>query len=263
MGLVSGCRHACDTSVVATQPLGALQQHGFDVRFAWGLDGLRVLREARTVVIIDVLSFSTAVDVAVSRGAMVLPFGGRPDGLDGYTERHDAVAAGPRGSSGWSLSPASLLSIPIGTRLVLPSPNGSTLSAEVATTATVVTACLRNAPSVARALSGMQLPIAVIAAGERWGRVDGRLRPALEDLVGAGAIIEGIGSSSCSPEARAAQAVFRASEPALDEWIRDCSSGRELIEAGFTADIELASEYGSSSAIPVLERGAYIDRQAA
>ena len=248
----------CETPAV-TEPVSVFQQHGFDVRFAWGLDGLRVLRDARTFVVVDVLSFSTAVDVAVGRGATVLPFGGRPDGVNGYAKRHDAVAAGSRGSSDWSLSPASLLSIPKGTRLVLPSPNGSTLSAEVATTGTVLTACLRNAPAVGSALGDMQPPITVIAAGERWGHRGGRLRPALEDLIGAGAIIGAVGSSSLSPEARAAQAVFHASESALDEWIRDCSSGRELIEAGFGSDVELASEYGSSSAIPVLERGAYVD----
>jgi 2-phosphosulfolactate phosphatase len=230
------------------------------VRFAWGLDGLRVLRGAKTVVVVDVLSSSTAVDVAVGHGAMVLPYAGRLEDVDEYAEQHVAVAAGRRGSSGWSLSPVSLLSIPSGTRLVLPSPNGSTLSAEPATISTVVTACLRDAPTVGGALREMQPPVAVIAAGERWGHADGRLRPAVEDLIGAGTVIGALGSSSCSAEARAALAVFRASESALGEWIRDCSSGRELVEAGFGADVELASDYGSGSTIPVLQRGAYVGR---
>lgn len=244
----------------------ANDQHGFEVRLGWGIDGLQALSDERAVVVIvDVLSFSTSVDVAVGRGAAVLPFGGGSGEVGEYAEKHDAVAAGPRtkGGSGWSLSPASLLSIDSGTRLVLPSPNGSLLSATAATVGTTLTACLRNAPAVGAALEDFPPLIAVIAAGERWGHGHGRLRPAVEDLIGAGAVITALGSLFCSPEARAARAAFEAAEPALDEWMRTCSSGRELVDSGFAADVEIAAQYGSSSTVPVLEDGAFVDQQGA
>lgn len=89
-------------------------------------------------------------------------------------------------------------------RLVLPSPNGSAIAS--ATAGTVVAACLRNATAVARWL-GFRLAdsgtaVTVIAAGERWP--DGSLRPALEDLLGAGALLSALCAGtgiSASPEA--------------------------------------------------------------
>src|SRR5262249_55529293 len=78
--------------------------------------------------IVDVLSFSTAVDVAVSRGAIVFPFSFVEElGVRFAAERVGALLARPRRSAGakYRLSPVSLLSIPAGTKLVLPSLNRS------------------------------------------------------------------------------------------------------------------------------------------
>ncbi len=50
------------------------RQQAYDVRCEWGAHGVVLLaRECAVVVIVDVLSFCTAVDVAVNRGARVLP----------------------------------------------------------------------------------------------------------------------------------------------------------------------------------------------
>lgn len=56
--------------------------------------------------IVDVLSFSTCVDVAVARGGRILPWD--PDAPDAapFAERHGAFLAGRRGNARFSLSPA-------------------------------------------------------------------------------------------------------------------------------------------------------------
>lgn len=78
----------------------------------WGLAGIAALPEhVGVLVIVDVLSFSTAVDVAVSRGAIAYPFSfAEEQGARFAAERVDAVLARPRRSAGaqYSLSPASL-----------------------------------------------------------------------------------------------------------------------------------------------------------
>ncbi|MGH8974468.1 MAG: dephospho-CoA kinase [Acidimicrobiia bacterium] len=108
-------------------------QHGFDARIEWGPHGLRRLaRTCEVVVIVDVLSFTTALDVALGRGATVLPYRFADDRQQEFAARHDALlAVGRRRTDAghpYSLSPATLLALPAGSRLVLPSPNGSALA---------------------------------------------------------------------------------------------------------------------------------------
>ena len=108
---------------------------------------------ADVVVVVDVLRFTTAVDAAVSRGIAVHPYRWRDDGAARLAASVGAVLAD--GSPGApSLSPGSLLDLPMGSAVVLPSPNGSTCAALAAERgATVVAACLRNSAAVAAWLS--------------------------------------------------------------------------------------------------------------
>ncbi|QOT23103.1 2-phosphosulfolactate phosphatase [Paenarthrobacter sp. YJN-D] len=250
-------------SGVPSEPGAPQRQLPYSVRFEWGLDGARaVVPGADLAVVVDVLSFTTCVSVAVDRGAVVFPYPLRDAGASEFAARHGAALAGPRGSEGLSLSPVSLSAAPVLDRVVLPSPNGSTISHELAGSARqVVAVSLRNAAATAdwaQATLPHGAVIAVIAAGEKWG--NGSLRPALEDELGAGAFIAGLaaaGRHNFSPEAAAAAAAFDAAEPHLAGTLRGCSSGRELIDAGFAGDVVIAAELDAGSAIALLQDGAY------
>src|SRR5215470_2716838 len=231
-------------------------QQEFDIRCEWGAHGVAVLAPVSDVVIIiDVLSFSTSVEVAVTQGAIVFPYRWRDDTALAYAVAGGATLADPaRHSSRYSLSPASLTAIPSGTRLVLPSPNGATLTLAAKPTP-VLAGCLRNAEAVAAVAQKYGHKIAVIPAGERW-KEDGSLRPAFEDLIGAGAIISHLDGQR-SPEARVALAAFRAVEAELDQALRQCSSGKELLEWGLAPDVMLAAQLNVSTCAPVLVNDAY------
>lgn len=229
----------------------------------WGMAGVEALhREAAVLVIVDILSFSTAVDIAVSRGATVhpFPFADR-QAAQIAAESLGAVLAQPRGAKNvrFSLSPVSLTSISRGTKLMLPSPNGSRISVAAERTpgrTTVLAGCLRNAAAIAAAarLTAGERAIGIIPAGEQWP--DGSLRPAIEDLLGAGAILDHL-DWPCSPEAQVARDAYRATGRELDRLVRLSMSGRELVDRGFSGDVDIALELNISTTVPVLKDGAY------
>lgn len=248
-------------------------QSGYGVRFEWGPTGARHLaREVSCLVVVDVLSFTTSVSVAVEAGTRVFPYPWRDDSAAAFAEQKDArLAVGRRSVSPetpWSLSPAALRRAPFAARLVLPSPNGSAISAaadDTGGTTVVVAACLRNADAVGAWLAGQgygtpERPVGVIAAGERWP--DGSLRPALEDLLGAGAVIgslddHGSGRTSFSPEAGTVATAFTAS-PDVAADVLASASGRELVDGGFPEDVAIATEVDASVVVPALVEGAFV-----
>lgn len=232
-------------------------QAEYDLRCEWGLQGLLNLsRISEAVVVVDVLSFSTAVDIAVSNGATVLPYRWRDDSAARFAQEKRAELASGRGSTlGYSLSPASLRAIPAGTALVLPSPNGATLCMSTKCIPTF-TACIRNAPAVAAHLARSARRVALVPAGERWS--DDTIRPCLEDWIGAGAVLSLL-AGRMSPEAQLAVAAFERFRGDLKGILLSCGSGKELLARGFHYDIELAAEHASSSAVPMLADDRFVD----
>lgn len=232
------------------------EQTEFDIRCEWGLQGVKKFSAISDVIIIvDVMSFSTCVDIAVSNGASILPYRWKDNHAIKYARLKNAeLASFKRQLSGeFSLSPSSLVSIAANTRLVLPSPNGSTLSLASMSKQTL-TGCLRNCLAVAEYTTELGGSVTVIPAGERWS--DGTLRPAIEDLIGAGAIISYLAGTK-SPEAEIALSAFETVRNRLHSVLLSCSSGKELSERGFKMDVELAARLNCSNAVPKLQNETY------
>lgn len=242
-------------------------QRAHAVRLEWGPTGAAAIATgAHIAVVVDVLSFTTTLSVAVERGATVYPYRWRDASAEEYAAARDATLAVGRSRAGpgdVSLSPASLARAEGIDRLVLPSPNGSSICFGLAEPGVeVVGACLRNRSVVARWLAPRVAAgerLAVVAAGERWP--DGTLRPDVEDLWGAGAVLsalEDLGIAGFSPEAQHAAASYRAVEPGIGERLLACASGQELVAGGYADDVRLAGEVDVSSAVPVLRGEAFL-----
>lgn len=248
-------------------------QSRFRVRFEWGPVGAESVR-ADVAVVVDVLSFTTTLTVAVERGIEVFPYAWRDSRAAEHALRHGATLAIGRFEAlarkdprHVSLSPASIAAVEGVERLVLPSPNGSTISFALRDSgAQVFGASLRNAVAVADHVAHVVWSggsVVVIASGERWG--DDTLRPAVEDLWGAGAVISSLvarGIDDVSPEARTALAAWRGVADEVATLMPSSSGGRELIEAGFADDVSMAAQYAVSTVVPELVGESFADAAA-
>jgi 2-phosphosulfolactate phosphatase len=234
------------------------EQGGYRIRAEWGEAGVDALASGCAVlIIVDVLSFTTSVDIAVERGARILPLR-RDDEVAAAAAALTAGAALATSRAEWR--PSALLEVRPGTLLAVSSPNGATLCSRAATSGTLVLAgCLRNATAVAALAASLAdgRPIGVVPGGERWGIHDGPLRPSVEDYLGAGAIVAALldlGLGPASPEAELAATAYRATRD-VPAALAGCASGRELIARGDLDDVELAAQVGASSVAPRLVGG--------
>jgi 2-phosphosulfolactate phosphatase len=203
-------------------------QSRYQVRLEWGAEGLERLAPTDVVVVVDVLRFSTTATDAVARGEIV----------------------------------------PLDAAAHAVSLNGAAVAEAAASAESVVLlGCLRNATAVARAVlaeqtrRGERTSIAVIAAGELDGRgADAGLRLAVEDQLGAGAIVDALGAlgiDHTSPEAAAACEAFRGLRGAVRHLLTASGSGQELIARDRRADVLAAAEIDATDAVPTLREGVF------
>ncbi len=217
------------------------------IHLEWGAEALKIPADA--MVIVDCLSFTTGVSVACARGAKVYPYLFRQS-AQVFADKLGVQCAGKRKQGGVSLSPPSLQNLQNGAELVLPSPNGSTLTLS-AKADVVLAGTLRNAGSIANYLRiGQFERVVFVAAGERWV-ADGSLRPAYEDLIACGAIISLLGGV-LSPEAQASVDAYNGVKDDVENALLGCQSGIELSERGWEADVIWASDVSVDVCVPRL-----------
>lgn len=237
--------------------LSPFSQQTYSCRCEWGLVGIDALAPADVTIVVDILSFTTTVDVAVSNGVAVLPYRWKDPSAEIFARAQGAELAGPRGSARFSLSPSSFRRAEPGTRCVLPSPNGAAMTLHAAASNSVILAgSLRNAVATATAARELGTTFNVIPAGERWS--DGSLRPALEDAIGAGAILSHLPGTRSS-EAQITISVFEfARQTGIVQVLSDCSSGRELLIRGFEEDLEISAELNVSTTVSRFQAGVFV-----
>ena len=213
------------------------EQEAYAVRFDWGQDGAaRAGARGDVTIIVDTLRFSTTVAAHVAAGATVE--------ARHWKEGADTSLLSPRSAGVKGL-------------LSLASPNGAMCCRAASTSGAraIFAGALVNASAVAAAARALKTPVTVIACGERWP--DGSLRFALEDLLGAGAMIAALRNLPSSPEAKAARAAFLSAKPQLRGRLLACGSGIELMDKGKEADVHYAAQLDSLSVAPRLREGIF------
>lgn len=194
-------------------------------RLEWGPHGLRKLASTcEVIVVVDVLWFSTVISLVAEAGAV------------STLDRHHG-----RGGEATAANPTELFDIALGAsrdqRLEIRDPNHAVMALAAAEYGArhVLVGCLRNARATAALiehLAGPDAGVGLVVAGERWRHQTGPLRPAVEDLLGAGAIIAAldpsaaVGGTRSSPEAAAARAAYLDARPLMTDALMRSTTAR-------------------------------------
>lgn len=199
----------------------ALTQSDYQVRLDWGPAGLRRLAPAHVVVIVQTLGLTAHALSAVENAA----------GLDVSLDDDEAAALA---------------------------------RAAYETGAHVVAGGLRNAAAVAAHVLEVQrsraerTSISVLAAGDT-DEAGGRF--AVEDLLGAGAVIAALGDlgiDHASPDAAVAGEGFRALGGAVRHLLTASGGGRALAADGGREAVLAAAARDAASVVPVLRDGVFV-----
>ncbi|MBY0690208.1 2-phosphosulfolactate phosphatase [Microbacterium marinilacus] len=222
-----GCRAgAAPAGAYADRVSTPFDQSAYQVRLDWGVDGVARLAPADVYVVVDVIRFSSNVAAAVAAGGRVVLADAAAHSVNGAAV---ARAAG-----------------------------------ELAHRPLVLAAALRNASAVAAAVKaeqerrGARTSVAVIAGGEL--APGGTLRFAVEDLLGAGAVVDALtplGIDHSSPEAVAAAESFASLRRAAKHLLTASGSGRELEGDARHGEVLAAARVDDLDAVPVLRDGVF------
>jgi 2-phosphosulfolactate phosphatase len=206
------------------------------------------------VVIVDVLRATSTIADAVARGARVLPLAGIADALArGKELGAKAVLVGERMGAplpGFHCnnSTTELAAIELRRKvMILTTTNGTQAVAACRAAHRIFAGALTNAPAVGANLcrrGALQRDVAIVCAGRATGAL------ALEDLLGAGAVVDAIARATRTGElwladgSRVALALFRRERSRLRAALRACDAGHELVAKGSGADVDAAAAHG-------------------
>lgn len=214
------------------------------------------------MIIVDVLSFSSTVVTGLNYGAIIYPY---PPHLNGkaYAQSLGALYILGRAEAARldapTLSPVTFNHSHDRQKYVLSSLNGAFCTWIASHIPALFIGSLLNASVVASAASqisaSLKANITVVPCGEVWNGVkefEDSLRPAMEDYLGAGAILSRIEGKQ-SAEVQVCIGAFQHSKSTLSRLIWDCTSGIELRERGFEKDVKHCSRLNIYQTVPILK----------
>ncbi len=236
--------------------------------FDWGVHGVKqAVKKGDIIIIVDVLSFSTSVAIAVKNSAFIFPALSNEDAVNIKDQFNTEISVKRNevpSKGNFSLSPATYYEIEPETKIALLSPNGATCTKQVDNSQSVFCGALVNCSTVAEAAFNEAVKqnsnITVIACGERLKGTDDiyKIRMAVEDYLGAGAILSKIPLPKTA-ESIVCENAYGKLVNHVPDLIWKCESGVELREINFGNDIHIATNLNSIPVAPVYRNGFYQD----
>ena len=214
----------------------------------------------RCVVVFDVLRATTTMAAALSVGVGEIRLFGDLASAKSAAAAYD----GPRllvgeerclPPPGFDMgnSPGAFTASHAGRTLFMCTTNGTRALLAGTQAAAVYAAALVNAAAAARAMAATGCDITLLCAGTNG-------QPALEDLLGAGAVIDRLLATGRmeleSDVARMALAAWRGSRDDLPAVLRRTRGGRNIIAAGLEADLDFAARVDAIDVVGRLIAGA-------
>lgn len=213
----------------------------------------------KTAVVIDTLRATSTIAAALLAGALaVYPVSTIEEAeARSVLAGEDTLLAGERGGvkiAGFDLgnSPLECSSAALlGRNLVLTTSNGTPLLRACHAARRVITAALVNRRTAALFCLSRGDDVVIACAGQGG-------RPALEDVLTAGAVIETICEQrhegvSLSDTALLALSAFRHSQPQLEQSLWESPAGQRLKDIGYADDIKWCAAIDAVELVPILQ----------
>lgn len=233
-----------------------------EARLEWGIKGVAAaMRRGDVIIIVDVIRFTSAVVSAASKGHEVVPMPTDAEARDFAKEN-----GLPHFDGMGALCPKNFFGI-ASKRIVLPSPNGATLSYNASGNGGAFIASYLNATAAAEeayesaARAGKNLSF--IASGEvgderrvwlpEWERAlaGGNELFCVEDFMCAGLVASKIAAEK-SPELLSAEMEFQKNAGRLRRTLEESASGIEVMLAGHHEDVTAYSHVDAYRVAPRL-----------